>query len=219
MRDRTVKRARALGALQAGVVVAFGAAVAFACSSSSSNDSGGSGNDAGELDSSCGPLPESLSVSGLNDCVATVPNPCCTGFYGYACSAVDGGGPQCSETAACVRAARYDQSECAGAEAYSCPLLAGVNFATLPTPECEQMEGAGPVGEGIRWCCGPNLPPTTYDAAAPPQNEDASTVPPGNDAGSKQDAGTGVDSSTGGVDSSTGTDAAPEVDASDAASD
>jgi hypothetical protein len=172
----------ALRVLAPFTIGAIGAAVAFACSSS--NGSPGSA-DAGDADASCGPLPETLSVSAFDNCVALVPNACCGGFYGYDCLAddgsntLDGGGAQCSETAACVRASRYDQSLCAGAEAYSCPDLAGVNFATLPTPECEQMEGAGPAGEGIRWCCGPNLPPSTYDAAAPPPNDDA--APPTND--------------------------------------
>jgi hypothetical protein len=195
MLHRASKRGRGARALRLGVALAIAAALAIACSKSSSNGSGG-GADAGEVDGACGPLPESLSVSGLDDCVATVPNPCCTGLYGYACAPGDGGGAQCSETAACVRAARYDQSECAGAQAYSCPDLGGINYATLPTPECEQMEGMGPVGEGIRWCCGTNLPPTTFDAAVPPQTFDATMPPPNGDASTpNEDAPSGMDAS------------------------
>jgi hypothetical protein len=142
------------------------ALVAGACS----NSNGSTGPDAAaDFDGACGPLPESLSVSSRVDCVANVPNPCCTGFYEFSCAPGDGGGAQCSETATCTRAARYDQSLCNGAQAYSCPDLSGTNYATMTTPGCEQMEGVGPAGEGIRWCCGTNLPPvTTIDAAAPP---------------------------------------------------
>ena len=174
-------------ALQAGFVAALAAAVAIACSNS--GDSKGEG-DAGTFDGACGPLPESLSVSGLDDCVATVPNPCCIGFYAFSCAAGDGGGAQCSETATCVRAARYDQSLCGGAQAYSCPDLSGTNYATLTTPGCEQMEPVGPAGEGIRWCCGTNLPPvSTLDAAAPPQMV-ADGATPGTDATSGEEGGT-----------------------------
>jgi hypothetical protein len=167
---RAKMRGRGWGALQAGVLAAMGIAAAVACSKSNASDSGG--QDAGSFDGACGPLPESLSVAGFDDCVANVPNQCCTGFYPFTCAGGDGGGAQCSETATCVRAARYDQSLCNGATAYSCPDLSGVNYATMTTPLCEQMEGVGPAGEGIRWCCGANLPVVaTIDAAA--QSEDA----------------------------------------------
>ncbi len=152
-----------------------GAIAAFACSSTSSSDAGA---DAGSQDAACGPLPETFSVSGQSDCVANVPDPCCTGFHAFSCAAGDGGGAQCSETSVCVRAARYDQSVCAGAEAYSCPDLNGTNYATMSAPSCEQMEAVGPAGEGIRWCCGTNLPPVqTLDAAAPPPAFDATSPP------------------------------------------
>ncbi len=158
--------------------MALGASVAFACSKAAPVSSGGL--DAGDFDGACGPLPESLSVTEFTDCVANVPNPCCTGFSEFTCAAGDGGGAQCSETTTCVRAARYDSVLCNGAQAYSCPVLSGTNSATMTTPGCEQMEGVGPAGEGIRWCCGSNLPPvTTTDAAAPPADEDAG---PGGDA-------------------------------------
>jgi hypothetical protein len=193
-------RMRSVGAraLQAGVVAALAVGVAVACSNSSAT---GAGADSGAFDGACGPLPESTSVSGQDDCVASIPNPCCTGFFAFSCAAGDGGGQQCSETATCVRAARYDQSLCNGAQAYSCPDLSGTNYATLTTPGCEQMEGVGPAGEGIRWCCGSNLPPVaTIDAAAPPADEDAGTpgvdaTSPGVDATSPVDSG-GEDSST-----------------------
>ena len=58
---------------------------------------------------------------------------------------------------------------CNGAQAYSCPNLSATNYATMTTPGCEQMEAIGPAGEGIRWCCGADLPVVgTIDAAAPP---------------------------------------------------
>jgi hypothetical protein len=163
---------------------AVAALVAVACSSLEL--SGAEGTEAGSFDGACGPLPESLSVAGLSDCVATIPNPCCTGFYAFSCAAPAAnagqgeeiGGDQCSETSTCVRAARYDQSLCLGAEAYSCPDLSGTNYATMTTPSCEQMEAVGPAGEGIRWCCGPNLPPVqSLDAAAPPPSDDAGALP------------------------------------------
>jgi hypothetical protein len=125
-------------------------------------------------------LPESLSVGGQTDCVASIPNPCCTGFHAFSCAGGDGGGQQCSETSSCVRAARYDQTLCNGAAAYSCPDLSGSNYATMTTPGCEQMDPIGPAGEGIRWCCGSNLPPVaTIDAAAPPNVGDAATLADG----------------------------------------
>jgi hypothetical protein len=179
------------GALRGGVVAAVAVVmVAIACSNSGSSDAGG--NDAGTagFDGACGPLPQSLTVAALLDCVATVPNPCCTGFHAYACAAtLDGGGSQCSETTTCVRAARYDQSLCMGAQAYSCPDLNGTNYATMTSPSCEQMEAVGPAGEGIRWCCGSNLPPAgSLDAATPPPVTDAAAT----------DAATpGTDSATG----------------------
>jgi hypothetical protein len=174
--------------VKVAAMLGAGACAAFACSNSSSPASPG-GLDAGNFDAACGPLPESLSVLGQTDCVASIPNPCCTGFYEYSCAASDGGGAQCSETATCVRAARYDQTLCLGAQAYSCPDLSGTNYATMTTPGCEQMEGVGPAGEGIRWCCGANLPPvTTIDAAAPP-----ATV----DSGSTGDGATGTDGAGG----------------------
>jgi hypothetical protein len=191
----------AFAVLAAGI----GAAIAVACSTSSSSVA-----DAGSLDGACGPLPESISVAALDDCVATVPNPCCTGFNAFACAAGDGGGAQCSETATCVRAARYDTPLCNGAQAYSCPDLNGANYATMTTPLCEQMEGVGPAGEGIRWCCGANLPPvTTIDAAAPPADTDSAappvdattpphdaTAPPADSAPPPIDASPGIDSAT-----------------------
>jgi len=185
MIDRRTWLRRSARVLQVGVALALGTgAVMLACTSSNATG----GTDAGNFDGACGPLPESLSVTELNDCVASVPNPCCTGFYAYSCAAGDGGGAQCSETATCVRAARYDQSLCNGAQAYSCPDLSGTNYATMTTPACEQMEGVGTAGEGIRWCCGTNLPPVaTIDAAAPPADEDAASsggdATPGTDAG------------------------------------
>jgi hypothetical protein len=205
-------------ALRTGVLGALVAiAAAIACSSTSSSDAGGAGAEAGTYDAACGPLPESLSVSGLDDCVATVPNPCCIGFYAFSCAAGDGGGAQCSETAACVRAVRYDQSLCKGAQAYSCPDLSGTNYATLTTPGCEQMEGVGPAGEGIRWCCGANLPPvTTLDAASPPPTGEDAATPPGMDATTP-----GMDATPPGMDATPpGIDATPpDMDATPPATD
>ncbi|MGO8999858.1 MAG: hypothetical protein ACLQVI_41560 [Polyangiaceae bacterium] len=166
-------------------VAALAAGVAIACSNSNANNNEG-GNDAGNFDGACGPLPESLSVAQFDDCVANVPNPCCIGFNEFTCAGGDGGGAQCSETASCVRAARYDQSLCNGAEAYSCPDLSGTNYATMTAPSCEQMEAIGPAGEGIRWCCGTNLPPQgNLDAAVPPTTPDGAgddATPGGGDA-------------------------------------
>jgi hypothetical protein len=173
---------RRRGRLGAGLfaVAALGVSVVFACSNSGSG--GGGGPDASE-DAACGPLPQSFTVAGQTDCVATVPNPCCAGFHAFSCAAGDGGGAQCSETVTCVRAARYDQSLCAGAQAYSCPALNGTNYAAMTAPSCEQMEAVGPAGEGIRWCCGANLPPQpSLDAALPPPVVDGATPPPGKDA-------------------------------------
>ena len=181
-----MKRGKRRGALvSAGALLACGAvaaSVVIACSSLGL--SGSEGIESGVFDGACGPLPESLSVAGLSDCVATIPNPCCTGFYAFSCAAPAGdaggamGGDQCSETTSCVRAARYDQGLCLGGEAYSCPDLSGTNYATMTTPSCEQMEAVGPAGEGIRWCCGPNLPPVqSLDAAAPPPSDDAGAPP------------------------------------------
>jgi hypothetical protein len=151
------------------VALAALAVVVVACSNSGS----GGAVDAGGIDGACGPLPETLSISGPSDCVAIVPNPCCAGFHAFACAAGDGGGAQCSETTTCMRAARYDQSLCGGAQAYSCPVLNGTNYATLAAPSCQQMEVVGPAGEGIRWCCGSNLPPPNLDASLPPLMPDA----------------------------------------------
>jgi hypothetical protein len=183
----TFKRAKKGSARRACVLAAalggLGALLIAACSNSGSP---AAGSDGGGVDGACGPLPESLGVSGLSDCVATVPNPCCAGFHAFACAAGDGGGSQCSETSTCVRASRYDQSLCAGAQAYSCPDLNGTNYATMTAPSCQQMEVVGPAGEGIRWCCGSNLPPPNLDASAPPPVVDAavdSMPPPGTDSG------------------------------------
>jgi hypothetical protein len=170
-------RGRALGA----GLAALGTLAVLACSTT--NGAAGGDSDGGGADGACGPLPESFSVSALPDCVAAVPNPCCPGFHAFACAGGDGGGNQCSETTSCVRASRYDQSLCAGAEAYSCPDVNGTNFATMTAPSCEQMEAVGPAGEGIRWCCGSNLPPAgSLDAASPPPVTDDATAPPMKDA-------------------------------------
>jgi hypothetical protein len=179
-RGRSGGPAYAVGA----TFLSVAALVAFACSNTASNEEGG-GDASVSADAACpSPFPESLSVSGQSDCVAVVPDPCCAGFNAFACAG-DAGGSQCSETSTCVRAARYDQSLCAGAEAYSCPVLNGQNYATLTTPACEQMETAGPAGEGIRWCCGSNLPPVNLDAGQPPPppSDDAGGPPPSGDSG------------------------------------
>jgi hypothetical protein len=190
MRSSNLTRKRALRrrSLCAGVLT-LGALAVFACTNNDAT-SAGSGADAG-VDGACGPLPESFSIAAQSDCVATVPDPCCTGFHAFSCAAGDGGGAQCSETATCVRAARYDQSLCAGAEAYSCPDLDGTNYATMTAPSCEQMEAVGPAGEGIRWCCGTDLPPPgSLDAASPPPVVDSSAPPPDDATAPTKDATT-----------------------------
>jgi hypothetical protein len=137
----------AIFALFAAFVVAVPA-----CSKSGASGTGGDAADGGDEDASCGPAPESFALSS-DDCVAASPNPCCPGFTLFRCSG--DAGASCSETASCVRAARYDLNVCNGGLAYSCPQLAGTNaYATLTGPECVQVDSVPQNGEGPRWCCG-----------------------------------------------------------------